>query len=165
MFEQKSDKKLMTTVVLGWRRAAERGRMERRQGDEMAAAAAAAAAVEEQQMAVKERMAKAKYAAHSGAILRNSARNFLTRLLPLQVRVEHARRAHHRLYRVEGRVGGARQFGAIRRNSAQFADAARASLYRRRHSRGSRRRLRTSSGGCGTSMSRSGTRLTSRRSR
>ena len=54
MFEQKSDKKLMTTVVLGWRRAAERGRMERRQGDEMAAAAAAAAAVEEQQMAVKE---------------------------------------------------------------------------------------------------------------
>ena len=106
MFEQKSDKKLMTTVVLGWRRAAERGRMERRQGDEMAAAAAAAAAVEEQQMAVKERMAKAKYAAHSGAILRNSARNFLTRLLPLQVRVEHARRAHHRLYRVEGRVGG-----------------------------------------------------------
>ena len=56
MFEQKSDKKLMTTVVLGWRRAAERGRMERRQGDEMAAAAAAAAAVEEQQMAVKERM-------------------------------------------------------------------------------------------------------------
>ena len=70
MFEQKSDKKLMTTVVLGWRRAAERGRMERRQGDEMAAAAAAAAAVEEQQMAVKERMARAKYAAHCR---RNSA--------------------------------------------------------------------------------------------
>ena len=64
MFEQKSDKKLMTTVVLGWRRAAERGRMERRQGDEMAAAAAAAAAVEEQQMAVKERMAKAKFASN-----------------------------------------------------------------------------------------------------
>ena len=117
MFEQKSDKKLMTTVVLGWRRAAERGRMERRQGDEMAAAAAAAAAVEEQQMAVKERMAKAKFASNMLGV-RTTA--FIGWKGVWEVR------------------GTSAQFGAIRRNSAQFADAARASLYRRRSRASSR---------------------------
>ena len=118
MFEQKSDKKLMTTVVLGWRRAAERGRMERRQGDEMAAAAAAAAAVEEQQMAVKERMAKAKFASNMLGV-RTTA--FI---------------GWKGVWEVLRAIMA--QFGAIRRNSAQFADAARASLYRRRSRASSR---------------------------
>ena len=115
MFEQKSDKKLMTTVVLGWRRAAERGRMERRQGGEMAAAAAAAAAVEEQRMAGRGTDGEG------------------------EVRVEHARRAHHSL------IGWKGVWEA-------------AALTRKQEA------LRTSSGGCRMSMN-SGTRRTSRRSR